>query len=87
MLFPIMIFLMVLSPLFIPIAVTVVHGFGNWRSRRVARPVGSRLPVPPGRRSGASRRVDQLSLTNVTPVGVTFDAFGDLTFALTGALS
>ena len=41
MLFPIMIFLMVLSPLFIPIAVTVVHEFGNWRSRRVARPVGS----------------------------------------------
>ena len=41
MLFPIIIFLMVLSPLFIPIAVTVVHAFGNWRSRRVARPVGS----------------------------------------------
>ena len=41
MLFPIIIFLMVLSPLFIPIAVTVVHEFGNWRSRRVARPVGS----------------------------------------------
>ena len=41
MLFPIMIFLMVLSPLFIPIAVTVVHAFGNWRSQRVARPVGS----------------------------------------------
>ena len=41
MLFPIMIFLMVLSPLFIPIAVTVVHEFGNWRSNRVARPVGS----------------------------------------------
>jgi len=41
MLFPIMIFLMVLSPLFIPIAVTVVHEFGNWRNRRVGRPVGS----------------------------------------------
>jgi len=41
MLFPVMIFLMVLSPLFIPIAVTVVHEFGNWRSRRVGRPVGS----------------------------------------------
>jgi hypothetical protein len=41
MLFPIMIFLMVLSPLFIPMAVTVVHEFANWSSRRVARPVGS----------------------------------------------
>jgi hypothetical protein len=41
MLFPIMIFLMVLSPLYIPIAVTVVHEFGNWRTRRVARPAVS----------------------------------------------
>ena len=41
MLLPIMIFLMVLSPLYIPIAVTVVHEFGNWRGNRVARPVGS----------------------------------------------
>jgi hypothetical protein len=42
MLFPTMIFLMVLSPLFIPITVTLVHEFGNWRGNRVARPVGSR---------------------------------------------
>ncbi len=41
MLFPIMIFLMVLSPLFVPIAVTVVHGFGNWREKLADRPVGS----------------------------------------------
>jgi hypothetical protein len=41
MLFPIIVFLLVLSPLFIPVAVTVVHVFGNWRSRRAARPVGS----------------------------------------------
>ena len=41
MLFTIIIFLIVLSPLFIPIAVTVVHEFGNWRSRRAGRPVGS----------------------------------------------
>jgi hypothetical protein len=41
MLFPIMIFLMVLSPLFIPLAVTAVHQFGNFRGRAVARPVGS----------------------------------------------
>ena len=41
MFLPIMIFLMVLSPLFIPIAVTMVHEFGNWRERRPARPVGS----------------------------------------------
>jgi hypothetical protein len=38
---PIVIFLMVLSPLFIPIGVTVVHGFGNWRSNRAARPARS----------------------------------------------
>ena len=37
MLFPIMIFLMVLSPLFIPVAVTVVHVFGNWREKLAAR--------------------------------------------------
>ena len=41
MLLPIMLFLLVLSPLFIPIAVTVVHEFGNWRERRAAHPVGS----------------------------------------------
>jgi len=41
MLFPTMIFLMVLSPLFIPIAVTLVHEFGNWRGNRVAHAVGS----------------------------------------------
>jgi hypothetical protein len=41
MVFSIILFLMVLSPLFIPVAVTVVHQFDNWRSRRVARPVGS----------------------------------------------
>jgi hypothetical protein len=34
MLFPMMILLMVLSPLFIPVAVTVVHEFGNWRSNQ-----------------------------------------------------
>jgi hypothetical protein len=39
MLLPIMIFLMVLSPLYIPIAVTVVHQFGNWRGSRATRPV------------------------------------------------
>jgi len=41
MLFPIMIFLMVLSPLFVPLAVTAVHGFGNWREKLADRPVGS----------------------------------------------
>jgi hypothetical protein len=39
MLFPIFLFLMVLSPLFIPVGVTVVGGYDNWRSRRAARPV------------------------------------------------
>ena len=38
MLFPIIVFLMVLSPLFIPVAVTVVHQFGSWRGRRFAIP-------------------------------------------------
>jgi hypothetical protein len=47
MLFPIIVFLMVLSPLFIPVAVTVVHGFGNWRGRRAARPVGSLRDLRP----------------------------------------
>jgi hypothetical protein len=41
MLFPIVLFLLMLTPLYIPIAVTVVYEFGNWRSRRSARPVGS----------------------------------------------
>ena len=36
-----MIFLMVLSPLFVPLAVTLVHEFGNWREKLAARPVGS----------------------------------------------
>jgi hypothetical protein len=37
--FPVMLFLLVLSPLFIPIAVTVVDQFSNLRSRRLDRPV------------------------------------------------
>ena len=53
MLFPIVIFLIVLSPLFIPVGVTVVHEFGNWRSNRVARPARSLPPVPPRCRPGA----------------------------------
>jgi hypothetical protein len=47
MVFPVLIFLMVLSPLFIPVAVTLVYEFGNWRTRRVARPVGSPRLVRP----------------------------------------
>jgi hypothetical protein len=45
MLFPIVIFLMVLSPLYIPIAVTVVHEFGNWRDKLATRPVGQLRPA------------------------------------------
>ncbi len=41
MLFPVVLFLLVLSPLFIPAAVTVVHELGNLRSRRLALPIGS----------------------------------------------
>ena len=45
MLFPIVIFLLVLSPLYIPIGVTVVHEFGNLRQRLAARPVRQAGPV------------------------------------------
>jgi hypothetical protein len=45
MLFPIIVFLMVLSPLFIPVAVTVVHEFRNWRSKRAVRRVRVLRPV------------------------------------------
>jgi hypothetical protein len=41
MLFPVFLFLLVLSPLFVPIAVTVVDQIANLRSRRLDRPVGS----------------------------------------------
>jgi hypothetical protein len=41
MLFPIFLFLMVLSPLFIPIAVTVVDQVANLSSRRTVRAIGS----------------------------------------------
>jgi len=37
MLMPISIFMFVLSPLFIPIAVTALHARDNWRQRRVAQ--------------------------------------------------
>lgn len=40
MLLPIITFLMVLSPLFIPMAVTVVHKLGNRRSERPIRQFG-----------------------------------------------
>ena len=45
MLFPIIIFLLVLSPLFIPVAVTVVHEFGNLRNKRAVRPVRRLRPA------------------------------------------
>jgi hypothetical protein len=41
MLFPIIIFLLVLSPLFVPIAVTVAEQVANLRTRRLDRPVRS----------------------------------------------
>ncbi len=41
MLFPIFLFLLVLSPLFVPIAVTVVDQVANLRSRRITLPIGS----------------------------------------------
>jgi hypothetical protein len=45
MLFAIILFMMVLSPLFIPIAVTVVYEFGNWREDLAARPGRPARPV------------------------------------------
>ncbi|MDX6502679.1 MAG: hypothetical protein QOG23_5943 [Blastocatellia bacterium] len=44
-LFPIVLFLIVLSPLFIPVGVSVVGGFDDWRSRRAVRPVRQFRPV------------------------------------------
>ncbi|PXX11923.1 hypothetical protein [Mycolicibacterium moriokaense] len=41
MLFPVMLFLLVLSPLFIPMAVTVAHQIGNLRENLATRPVGA----------------------------------------------
>jgi hypothetical protein len=41
MLFPIFLFLMTLSPLYIPVAVTVFDQFDKWRSRRNARRIDS----------------------------------------------
>jgi hypothetical protein len=37
MFMPIAIFMIVLSPLFIPLAVTALHARDNWRHRRVAQ--------------------------------------------------
>jgi hypothetical protein len=45
MLFAIILFMMVLSPLFIPVGVSVVGGFDDWRSRRAVRPVRQFSPV------------------------------------------
>jgi hypothetical protein len=45
MLFAIILFMMVLSPLFIPIAVTAVYEFGNWRENLAARPVRQFRPA------------------------------------------
>ena len=72
MFFLVMILLVILSPLVIPVAVTVVHEFGNWRGKGTDRMVRC---IPPGVRPAASRRIVRLSHPNVTPPGVTFDAF------------
>ena len=45
MLFPIILFLMVLSPLYIPVAVTVVDVYSNWRSNKSDRPVRAYRPM------------------------------------------
>ena len=43
--FPIIIFLLVLTPLYIPVGVTIVHEFSNWRERLAARPARQARPV------------------------------------------
>jgi hypothetical protein len=40
-----MLFLLVLSPLFIPMAVTVAHQIGNWRETLAARPAPQFRPA------------------------------------------
>jgi hypothetical protein len=45
MLFAIILFLIVLSPLFIPVGVSVVGGFDDWRSRRAVRPAREFRPA------------------------------------------
>jgi hypothetical protein len=45
MLFAIILFLMVLSPLFVPVGVTVVDEFDKWRSRRASRPARQLRPA------------------------------------------
>jgi hypothetical protein len=42
--FPIIIFLLVLSPLYIPVAVTVLDQITNWRKPRTHRPVRELRP-------------------------------------------
>ena len=67
MLFPVILFLLVLSPLYIPVGATLYDVFEKlaqptrWASHRL----GS--PVPPGRRPGASRCLKHLRLVSVTP--------------------
>ena len=51
MLFPIIVFLMVLSPLYIPVFVTAVHKFSDLRDKAAARPVRALRPVPAFRRA------------------------------------
>jgi hypothetical protein len=45
MLFAILLFLMVLSPLFIPVVVTVVDVYDNWRTRRAVRQIRQIRPA------------------------------------------
>ena len=46
MLFPVILFLMVLSPLYIPVGVTLYDEFDKWRSRRDERRIGSVRQCP-----------------------------------------
>jgi hypothetical protein len=47
MLLPIIILLIVLSPVLIPAAITAGHAFVTWRNSRAARPVRSFAQVRP----------------------------------------
>ena len=45
MLFPIILFLMTLSPLYIPVAVTLVDVYSNWSKTRAGQLVGTHRPM------------------------------------------
>ena len=60
MLFPIILFLLVLSPLYIPVGVTLYDVVDKWRSRRDERRIGSVRQFFTGPRVGVEELVTKL---------------------------